>query len=103
MSWDDSGASVPRDSDQTCRGGYRELPKPRSFRGTADSLRMLQYHEFGDISKPTCVSPFFRAAPSSYDFALGYQPGCIHPYENEDEARWRRLGNRGARETTKEA
>merc|ERR1711988_3859 len=76
MSWDDSGVSQPHDSEATCRGGYRVLPKSREFEGHAASLRMLHYHGFGDIGQPTCVSPFFTAAPSKYDYPLGHSNGA---------------------------
>jgi hypothetical protein len=64
---------------------------------------MLQYHEYGDVTKPTCVSPFFRAAPSSHTFALGHAAGVGSLGENEQQARNRRLGNCAIAETSVEA
>jgi len=92
------------DRDQTCRGGYRVLTKPRSYSGTADSLRTLQYHHFGDISNPTSVSPFYNASPSSYAYALGHSSSVVaqpdRQRELESQGTMRRQGNRAEASST---
>lgn len=86
------------DRDQTCRGGYRVLTTPRSYSGTADSLRSLQYHQLGDISNPTSVSPFYHASPSSYSYGLGNTSSIVaqpdRQRELEAQGIIRRQGNR---------
>ena len=105
-SWDEHGYYEPHSilmTDATYRGGYRALTKPGEFRGTLDKMRAMQFHGYGDIANPSCISPFFRPEPTEYPHTLG------HTHESDmwrNTRQWhlnmdvtqnnaRRIGNRG--------